>query len=90
MRGFVYLYLAGINIVSFCLMGADKKRAIRHAWRISEKTLFATAVLGGSLGAVCGMWVFHHKTKHWYFVWGMPVILLAHLLSYVCVLSIWV
>ncbi len=61
-------------------MGADKKRAIRREWRISEKTLFAVAILGGSLGAVCGMWVFHHKTKHWHFVWGMPVILLIHFL----------
>lgn len=71
------VYLLGINFVSFCTMGIDKSRAKRQKWRISEKTLFSTAVMGGSIGAILGMRIFHHKTRHWYFVWGMPLILLG-------------
>ena len=58
-------------------MGIDKKRAIRGAWRISEASLFLTALVGGSLGCTLGMHYFHHKTKHWYFRYGMPAIFLA-------------
>ena len=72
----VWLLLA--NLTAFCLMGADKRRAKRDAWRIPERTLFLAALLGGSAGAVLGMRVFHHKTRHWYFVWGMPAILVLH------------
>lgn len=79
--GYVILavYLLGINLVSFFLMGIDKSKAKRQKWRIPEKTLFAFALLGGSIGAILGMRIFHHKTRHWYFVWGMPCILLAQL-----------
>ncbi len=79
--GYVILavYLLGINLVSFFLMGIDKSKARRRKWRIPEKTLFAFALLGGSIGSILGMRIFHHKTRHWYFVWGMPCILLAQL-----------
>lgn len=70
-------YLVIINIIGFLVMGVDKSRACRHQWRISEKTLFAIALLGGSLGTWTGMYTFHHKTKHWYFAIGMPVIFIA-------------
>ena len=75
--GYVILavYLLGINLVSFFLMGIDKSKARRRKWRIPEKTLFAFALLGGSIGSILGMRIFHHKTRHWYFVWGMPCIL---------------
>lgn len=73
------IYLAVINLVTFAVYGIDKARARRGAWRIPEKTLFLLPLLGGSLGALLGMRVFHHKTKHWYFVWGVPAILLAQL-----------
>ena len=73
------IYLIGINLAGFIIMGVDKKRAIRGAWRISEASLFFTALLGGSLGCILGMQHFRHKTKHWYFVWGVPAILLAQL-----------
>ena len=59
--------LAVLNIVSLCLMGADKQRAVRGSWRISEKTLFISAALFGALGGCLGMFLFRHKTKHWYF-----------------------
>lgn len=69
------LYGVLINVIGFGLMGIDKRRARKHQWRIPEKTLFLTALLFGSLGSWAGMYVFHHKTKHWYFVVGMPLIL---------------
>ncbi len=72
-------YLAAVNLVAFAQMGADKRRAQRHAWRIPEAALFGAALLGGSVGAIVGMYTFHHKTKHWYFVTGMPLILVAQL-----------
>lgn len=71
-------YLVLVNLWAFALMGADKRRAKRKgARRIRERTLFLSALLGGSIGALAGMWGFRHKTKHWYFVAGMPLILLA-------------
>ena len=77
------LYLILINLAAWGLMGADKYCARKHAWRIPERTLFAVALLGGSLGAILGMYLWHHKTKHWYFVIGMPLILVAQIL--VCI-----
>ena len=73
------VWLAAINLVTFAVYGIDKAKAKRGAWRVPEKTLFLLPLLGGSLGALLGMRVFHHKTKHWYFVWGIPLILLAQL-----------
>lgn len=69
-------YLILVNSIGFFLMGNDKKRAVRHLWRIPEKTLFLCSLIGGSIGTWAGMYVFRHKTKHWYFVVGMPLILL--------------
>ncbi len=69
------LYGLIINITGFLLMGLDKQKARKHLWRISEKALFFTALLFGSLGIWAGMYTFRHKTKHWYFVMGIPVIL---------------
>ena len=70
------VYLAAVNIIGFVLFGIDKRRAVRHAWRIKESTLFITAVIGGSVGCIIGMQVFRHKTKHRKFVIGMPLILI--------------
>lgn len=75
----IWVYLALINLFGFLLMGEDKRRAKNHLWRISEKNLFLCALLGGSLGVWAGMYVFRHKTKHWYFVAGMPLILAAQI-----------
>lgn len=72
----VLIYLIIINLTGLFLMGLDKYKARKHLWRIPEKTLFLTALLGGSIGTLTGMHLFRHKTRHWYFVMGMPAILL--------------
>ena len=72
----VILYLMAVNLAAFFLMGVDKRRAVGKKWRISEKTLFLPAVLGGALGGLLGMRLFRHKTRHWYFQFGFPVLLL--------------
>ena len=69
------IYLILMNLIGFGLMGVDKQRARRRDWRVPEAALFGAALLGGSAGAWAGMYLFHHKTKHWYFVVGMPLIL---------------
>ena len=74
------IYYIVINLIGFILMGVDKKRAIRGAWRISEASLFLTALLGGALGCTLGMKYFRHKTKHWYFKYGMPAVCLVQVL----------
>ena len=76
---YVLYYLAAVNLVTFLIYGIDKLRAKRGAWRIPEKTLFLLPILGGSVGAIAGMKVFRHKTKHWYFTYGRPLILLLQL-----------
>lgn len=68
----VLVYLAVLNLVTFCLYGADKRRAKKGQWRIPEKTLLILPLLGGSVGGILGMAVFHHKTRHWYFRFGLP------------------
>ncbi len=79
--GLLVCWLVLINLTAFLLMRSDKRRAKRPgARRIRERTLFLSALLGGSAGAILGMWTFRHKTRHWYFVWGMPAILAAQLL----------
>ena len=79
------VWLAVINLLTFIVYGADKRRARKGKWRVPEKTLFMLPLLGGSIGALLGMRVFHHKTKHWYFVWGIPAILLAQI-----ALAVWI
>ena len=81
-----FIYLAIVNIIGFALMGVDKKRAIRGAWRISESSLFLSAVLGGSIGCILGMNLFRHKTKHWYFKFGMPAILVLQIAAVIFLL----
>ena len=70
------VYFIIMNAVGFIIMGMDKRRAKKLAFRIPEATLFTIAVIGGSLGSIIGMYYFHHKTRHWYFVYGMPLILI--------------
>ena len=77
------IYWAVLNLAGFAMMGIDNKRAIRGAWRISEASLFLTALLGGALGCTLGMHCFHHKTRHWYFRYGLPAILLLQLFLWI-------
>ena len=72
-------YLIVLNLLAFLLMGLDKAKARRHRWRLPEKTLFLSAILGGSIGAIAGMQLFRHKTKHASFRIGMPCILILQL-----------
>ena len=63
-----------VNLVGFLIMGIDKRRAIKRMYRVSEATLFTIAALFGGVGSTCGMFFFRHKTKHWYFRYGFPVL----------------
>lgn len=74
-----YCCLIVLNIVTFVVYGIDKWKAMKGRWRISEFTLLLLAVIGGSIGALLGMRVWHHKTKHLKFKYGVPLILLAQL-----------
>lgn len=78
-RQILFYYLIAVNVLAFVLMGVDKRRAKQNAWRIPEKTLFLLAILGGALGGVAGMRLFHHKTRHWYFKYGFPLLLILQL-----------
>ena len=74
----VYILIC-INIVTFFVYGIDKFKAKQGSWRISEATLLTLAVVGGSIGALLGMQVWHHKTLHKKFKYGLPLILLAQI-----------
>ena len=75
----IIIYLIAINVVTFFLYGIDKWKAKRSKWRIPEATLLGLAVIGGSIGAWIGMKVWHHKTMHKKFKYGLPLILLAQI-----------
>lgn len=75
----IIIYFTIVNIAAFISMGLDKSKARNHRWRIPESMLFFFAIIGGSIGSILGMHIFRHKTKHWYFVWGMPLILVVQL-----------
>jgi len=74
-----WTYLLILNVVTFCIYGIDKYKAKKSMWRIPESTLLLFAAVGGSLGAYFGMKVWHHKTLHKKFKYGVPIILLIHL-----------
>lgn len=79
MKEIILLYLLIINAIAFLLMLADKYKARKNLWRIPETTLMTSAVLGGSIGALLGMYLVRHKTKHPKFTVGIPLILVAQL-----------
>ena len=75
----ILLYLVIVNAVGFLLMLVDKAKAKRNAWRIPEATLMGVAAIGGSIGALAGMYYCRHKTKHIKFTLGIPAILIAQI-----------
>ena len=76
----IIIYLIAINVITFLVYGIDKWKAKRSKWRIPETTLLGLAVIGGSIGAWLGMKVWHHKTMHKKFKFGLPVIIIIQLL----------
>ena len=76
------VYLSLINALALLLMLSDKLRAKKHRWRIPESVLLASAALGGSLGALAGMWLFHHKTRKPKFYITVPLLLALHLVLF--------
>lgn len=78
-RQLILIYLIAINVVTFFLYGMDKWKAKRSKWRISEATLLRLAVIRGSIGAWLGMKVWHHKTMHKKFKYGLPLILIVQI-----------
>ena len=79
-------YVIIMNLIGFLLMGIDKRKAVKRTFRIPESTLFIVALIGGSLGSLLGMYTFRHKTRHWYFVYGMPAILIFHIIIIVALI----
>ena len=77
------LWVLFLSAVEFALMGVDKWKAKRDAWRIPELTLWAFALLGGAPGGYLGMRCFRHKTRHWYFKFGFPVLAVLDLTALV-------
>lgn len=87
----VIVYLIIINVLTFLLYGIDKWKAKADQWRVSEKTLLLTALIGGSVGALIGMQLFRHKTQHWKFRILVPVFLILHVaLAVYAVYSGWI
>ncbi len=82
------IYLIIINIIAFLAMFIDKKKAEKDKWRIKESTLLILALAGGSIGAIAGMYVFHHKTQKPRFYIGIPIIIVLHILLIIGIKSI--
>lgn len=74
-------YFLLVNLLGFYAMYNDKLRAKKRAFRIPEATLFAIAIIGGSIGCIAGMYTFRHKTRHWRFVYGLPLILILQIVG---------
>jgi len=79
MKVLLWIFIAVMNVLSYLLMGLDKRAAQDGRWRVPEKTLFLVTALFGGLGGVMGMHVFRHKTKHWYFRVFFPVLLIVQI-----------
>ncbi|MCQ2245358.1 MAG: DUF1294 domain-containing protein [Bacteroidaceae bacterium] len=75
----ILIYLAAITLFTFIVYGIDKRRAKKGRWRIPESTLLLLAVIGGSIGAYLGMKVWHHKTRHKKFKYGIPAIIVVQM-----------
>ena len=76
---YIVAYIVIVNIAAFCLYGIDKSAAIKQKQRIPNRVLLLSAVIGGSLGALAGMYMFRHKTKKWYYTVTVPVLLIIQI-----------
>ena len=76
MMNIILYYIVAVNIATFLLYGIDKYKAKKNKWRISEATLLTMAAIGGSIGAWAGMRLWHHKTIHKKFKYGIPIIII--------------
>lgn len=83
MENILFYYLILVNIIAFITIYIDKKKAIKHKWRIKESTLFLLSIIGGSLGTLLGMYTFRHKTKHLKFTLGIPLIIIIQILIFI-------
>lgn len=79
------IYLIIINIIAFLAMFIDKRKAKKDRWRIKESTLLILALIGGSIGAILGMYVFHHKTQKPRFYVGIPIIIVLQILLIIAI-----
>ena len=79
----IIIYVFGINLIAFLAMFIDKRKAKYGKWRIKEHTLFILALIGGSIGAIIGMYTFRHKTKKLKFTIGMPAILILEVVLFI-------
>lgn len=77
---YIIYYLIFINLLAFAAVRIDKSKSRKHRYRISEKTLFILALIGGSIGAYSSMLIFRHKTKKWYFMQGIPLIIIIQII----------
>lgn len=80
-------YFAIVNIVGLIMMGSDKNRAVSNQWRISEKALWITALIGAAPGMTVGMKMFRHKTKHMQFKLGFPILAILDIIIYLVFLD---
>lgn len=84
---YIVAYIVIVNIAAFCLYGIDKSAAIKQKQRIPNRVLLLSAVIGGSLGALAGMYMFRHKTKKWYYTVTVPVLLIIQITAAVLLLK---
>ena len=88
MLKYILIYILVINLIGLYMMRSDKRKAIKGKYRIPEKSLFIVAILGGSIGTTAGMHLYRHKTRHWYFKYGMPLILVVQIIAMGCLIEV--
>ena len=82
----IIIYLLCVHLISFLAMFIDKQKAKKGSWRIKESTLLILALIGGSIGGIAGMYIFHHKTKKARFYIGMPAMLVLQIMLVIAVI----
>lgn len=83
----ITFYFLFLNLLTFLMMGNDKRKARRNRWRTPEFNFFILSLIGGSLGTLLGMYSFHHKTRRWHFRFGIPAILIVQILGIVLLIA---